>query len=89
MPSISSFNQENSKNQVVLVENSNQNELKLIEMPLQYERYGASKGGCGFENMLLLLTPNRNKLHSDDDAGHRVSAATTAPLSSHSSSDPE
>jgi hypothetical protein len=63
-------------------------ESKLIETPLKYERYAASKAGCGFENVLLLLTPNRNNLHSDEyDAEHRVSAATTAPLSSHSGSD--
>lgn len=65
------------------------NESKQIETPLKYERYAASKAGCGFENVLLLLTPNRNNLHSDDDAEHRVSAATTAPLSSHSGSDPD
>ena len=67
---------------------SHNDESKLIETPLKYERYAASKAGCGFENVLLLLTPNRNNLHSDDDAEqHRVSAATTAPLSSHSGSD--
>ena len=69
---------------------SHNDESKLIETPLKYERYAASKAGCGFENVLLLLTPNRNNLHSDDDAEqHRVSAATTAPLSSHSGSDPD
>lgn len=68
---------------------SQHDEPKLHETPLKYERYASSKAGCGFENVLLLLTPHRNNLHSDDDAERRVSAATTAPLSSHSGSDPD
>lgn len=44
---------------------------------MEYSKYG-SKGGSGFENMLLLLTPNRSSIHSDDYYDHRVNN-TTAP----------
>ncbi|KAL4475848.1 hypothetical protein ABPG73_002049 [Tetrahymena malaccensis] len=73
-------------------ENNNlttQQDKKEEDNLLEYAKY-QNRAGAGFENMLLLLTPNRSSIHSDDCYDHKMNT-TTGPQSnnSNSKSDPD
>ncbi|EAS03776.2 zinc finger, Ran-binding protein (macronuclear) [Tetrahymena thermophila SB210] len=91
------FISDNDQNNVIaengISENNNlspQQDKKEEENLLEYAKY-QNRAGAGFENMLLLLTPNRSSIHSDDCYDHKMNTTATGPQShnSNSKSDPD